>query len=543
MNDREESRERQKAQGRHRRLRFFVPPAEQNRRFGDSEDRGRLIRARILALLTMLSGGLYIIWAFQVYDRRHWVAGSLFLLAETACLGLFLLAGTNVWRLRFKPKEGIPPEEPYSVDLFIPVCGEPLHILKSSFEAATGIRWTGRLKVYVLDEQNSVGVRDLARRMGFVYRSRRAEGLPNLDAKAGNLNFGMSKSSGDLILTLDSDHVARPEILQVLAGYLRFPKVAFVQSQQSFLVPEGDPFFCSDHVFYDAVQLGNDHNDSVISCGSGVLYRREALEEIGGFASWNLVEDLTTSYELHSRGWKSIYYSHPVTIGLAPTDIWGVYRQRGQWALDTMRLFFWDNPLFKKGLRWSGRLSYLTIGVSYLCAAFVFPFFFVLPIWTYLTGGFILTGSEVEFLLIRLLYFAFMVAALRQLFRKRGSGRQFQMLVGLFPVYLIAAFRALFYPPGRKPPYRTNNSDDGSKKGKPHRLVAVLPQLFLLVANAVLPFYAILWQTAPPRVILSSIFVSALAIWSLSAVVFATYAKVEWGRQSPRSVYGQPETA
>jgi len=84
------------------------------------------------------------------------------------------------------------------------------------------------------------------------------------------------------------------------------------------------------------------------------------------------VEDLTTSYELHSHGWRSFYYPHAVSIGLAPADIWGVYRQRGQWALDTMRLFVWDNPLFKRGLPWQGRMSYLVIPLTYLGAGFVY---------------------------------------------------------------------------------------------------------------------------------------------------------------------------
>ena len=110
------------------------------------------------------------------------------------------------------------------------------------------------------------------------------------------------------------------------------------------------------------------------------LQTRPRSIDTGGFASWNLVEDLTTSYELHSRGWRSFYYPHAVSLGLAPADIWGVYRQRGQWALDTMRLFFWDNPLFKRGLPWQGRMSYLVIPLTYFGAGFIFPFLFLIPV-------------------------------------------------------------------------------------------------------------------------------------------------------------------
>ena len=309
-----------------------------------------------------------------------------------------------------------------------------------------------------------------------------------------------------------------------------FPEVGFIQSRQSYLVPEGDPFFNLDRVFYEAVQLGYDDRDNAISCGSGVLYRRAALADIGGFASWNLVEDLTTSYELHSHGWKSFYYAHVVSIGLAPAEIWGVYRQRGQWALDTMRLFFWDNPLFKRGLTWQGRMSYLVIPFTYLSAGFIFPFLFMIPIWTYLTGGSVLADSELEFVAFRGFYFLVMAFALRTLFRRQETGRQFQMLVGLFPVYLWGTLRALMYPPSRRPRYAPNHAVRPSAR-KP-AFVAILPQLTLLAASALLPFYAIAAGTAEPRLILSNAFISAAAVWSLLPAVFAAVSKKVWNDDS-----------
>ena len=84
------------------------------------------------------------------------------------------------------------------------------------------------------------------------------------------------------------------------------------------------------------------------------------------FATWNLVEDFTTSYELLSRGWRSIYFPYVLSRGLAPATLPGVYRQRFQWCLDTMRLFFWDNPLWKPGLTWGQKRHFLIIMLSYL---------------------------------------------------------------------------------------------------------------------------------------------------------------------------------
>lgn len=518
-------------------VRAIVPSTQQAQRYKDREDRRARIGAHLLALCTVLSGLGYLVWAVFERTPSHPVVTSVFLAAEGLCLTLFVVATMSVWELRYKPEEGLPVERTYDVDIFVPVCGEPLALLRATFDGVVAITWPGPLSVYVLDDGASDQVRSLASTYGFTYLSRARDGS-RVNGKAGNLNFGLAQSTGSFVLVLDADQVPQPNILQALAGYMRFERVAFVQSKQTFHVPEGDPFFNQDRVFYEAVQLGCDSYDAAISCGSGVLYRRSALQDVGGFATWNLVEDLTSSYELHSRGWKSFYYPHEVSRGQAPSDVWGVYRQRGQWALDTMRLFFWDNPLIKRGLRWRQRMSYFVIPLSYGCAAFVFPFFFVIPLWSYLTGSSIFRSPEWQFLGVRGLYMAFMALALRLLFRNHQSGRQFQMLVGLFPVYMIAVFRALVYPSGRRPTYIPNNSVRAHRKPWPAAL-AVVPQLLLLLANMTLPFYALFAGTAPPRIIFANIFVSALAIWSLLPLVVAAFGRKVWSPQeNPHDLYG-----
>ena len=512
-------------------IRSIFPPRRHSHRYRDREERAAARRARLLGLAAIAGGCAYLTWLWFTLNPHHPTLAAAFMAGEVACLLLLVSASFTVWELRHKPPEGLPLAGAPPVDVFVTACGEPIHVIRATLDAAARIEWDGPLAVYVLDDGNSAEVRAEAERHGFRYHARERLGHGRRHAKAGNLNFGLSVSSGDFVLVLDADQVARPSILRALAGYMRFPDVGFIQSQQVYFVPQGDPFFSLDRVFYEAVQLGCDDRDTVISCGSGVLYRRQALDANGGFSPWNVVEDLTTSYDLHSRGWRSFYYPHPVSIGMAPADIWGVYRQRGQWALDTMRLFFWDNPLLKRGLRASSRMTYLVIPLSYLCAGLVFPFFFLVPVWTYVTGQSVLAGSELEFAVMRGGYGILMALALQSMFRRHEAGRQFQMLAGLFPVYLLGTVRALFYPRWREASYTPNNA---RRRAARAAWIAVLPQLAIVAANAALPFYAIAAGTAEPRLIVSNACISALAIWALlPAIVAALGAKVWREEDSP----------
>ena len=68
----------------------------------------------------------------------------------------------------------------------------------------------------------------------------------------------------------------------------------------------------------------------------------EALRDIGEFPTWNLVEDLQSGVEALRRGWDGMYLPIVGAVGQhSPEDVPNVYKQRGTWAIDTVRLIIW----------------------------------------------------------------------------------------------------------------------------------------------------------------------------------------------------------
>jgi cellulose synthase (UDP-forming) len=217
---------------------------------------------------------------------------------------------------------------------------------------------------------------------------------PRQDAKAGNLNSALAQlgkvcPQADFVVTQDADEILEPAFLQKTVGYFADDRVAFVQTPKEAIVPPNDPFGNRDRVFYDTVQPGRNGSNAAFSCGSGVIWRISAVKSIGGFSAWNLVEDLTTSYQLHSAGFKSEYHNEILSIGLAPDDIPGLLKQRGTWAVDTWRLFLFDNPWRRKSLGIRQRLQYLELGLFYMTAALFTPLLIVTPVLSLATGIFL----------------------------------------------------------------------------------------------------------------------------------------------------------
>ena len=179
-------------------------------------------------------------------------------------------------------------------------------------------------------------------------------------------------------MVLDADQVADRAIAKDLLQYFtESPKLAIIATRQRFDVPEHD--FNHDNTFYEHMQTGKNDDNAAISCGSGVFYRRSALEEIGGFQTWNIVEDLYTSYVLHSKGFNSLYINKPYTTGIAPLDLSTIYKQRGTWALDSLRILFKGSPFITYGLTLRQRLHYIELAWVYIASAIAIPILFLLP--------------------------------------------------------------------------------------------------------------------------------------------------------------------
>ena len=501
---------------------------------GGPVEPARRREARIFSLAALVLGLAYLIWLGRLVLASRGSPDIFFFAAEGLSYLLLCLLGYSTWRLR-SPRKANPEFQPrLSVDILVPCCGEPLEIIQTTLKAVRRISYQP-LEVYVLDDAASEAVAALAHSLGFHYLSRTLAGLPRADSKSGNLNFGMGASRGELILVLDADQVPMPEILSRLAGYFGDPQVGYVQSKQAFFLPETDPFYNQDKVFYETIQLSNDQANAVISCGSGVVYRRRALEDIGGFASWNLLEDFTSSYELASRGWRGVYYPHALSRGLAPATLAGVYRQRFQWCLDTMRLFFWDNPVFKSGLSWRQRAHFLVVMMSYLTSGLVFPVFYAAPLLVYWRGQSCVLGDELTYGVLRGAYVVATILMFRYLFFGKEPLRQFKMLCSLFPVHALAIFAALFYPPGRKPRYRLNNLQPFAAQGSWWHLTPHLGFIFLHVS---LPVLALGLGWAEPRLIFFNTIFSALIIWIMGDLVLAVMIRPTWRpAMDPRRIY------
>ena len=296
-------------------------------------------------------------------------------------------------------------------------------------------------------------------------------------AKAGNINHAIfcGETQGDFILTLDADHIPKPQFLQrVLPYFFRFNlergvyecnRLAFVQTPQAFYnLPDSDPFGHEAHLFYGPIQQGKDGMNSAFYTGTNALLRREALvsmglqhfaddfmtdekrlaefELIGGLSSISITEDMNTAMRLHAKGWQSAYHPEILAAGLAPDDLSSTLKQKLRWAQGTIQVLLKDNPLVKPGLSVGQKLQYFQTMYSYF-AGFFIAVFLACPIISLFTGLIPVSSFSAAFAIHFLPAYAinrltFIVAGwgtpMRELWRNE------QYAIALFPLHIQAVW-------------------------------------------------------------------------------------------------------
>ncbi len=288
------------------------------------------------------------------------VVSLLLLLAEI--YGLLILFLGYFQTIEVQTRTAPAPTRFPTVDILIPTYNESVDIVRRTVIGALTIDYPQKT-VYVLDDGHRPAIEALAQSLGAVYLSR----PDNKHAKAGNLNFALRRTGGELIAIFDADHVPVRGFLNRTVGFFEDSRVALVQTAQHFFNP--DPFERNlkligkippeQHFFYHVIQPGNDFWNSAFFCGSCAVLRRSALEEAGGFKMETVTEDAHTSMELHSRGYISVYLPTALAAGLATETYRAHVQQRMRWARGMAQILRTDCPLFKKGLVIGQRLNYL----------------------------------------------------------------------------------------------------------------------------------------------------------------------------------------
>ena len=266
--------------------------------------------------------------------------------------------GISIWGKDFIPEEHQKKieeakENNYfpSVDIFLPVCGEPLTMLDNTWKYVSVMDYPN-FSVHVLDDGKKDEVKYLAEMYGFNYIRRGVNTLK----KAGNLRHAFTMTSGELISIFDADFCPRPEFLTETTTYFQDENLAICQTPQFFRWRKESSWLengasVTQELFYRMVQVNRNRFGGSICVGTCGVYRRSSLEPFGGTAAIGFSEDVHTGFNCVNNGQDLKYIPVILSMGICPDEPRAFFMQQYRWCMGSISLFsnpeFWKSNLTK----------------------------------------------------------------------------------------------------------------------------------------------------------------------------------------------------
>ncbi len=220
---------------------------------------------------------------------------------------------------------------------------------------------TPRFGVFVVDDGSTDGTQAVLEQLATelpITVLRTPEGS---FGKAAALNLGIAHARGDLIAVFDADARVAPDFLARMVTHLQGDRVGGVQSRRLLYNPDqnlvtriqDDEYTLFQHLLQRARQA---FGGIVCFSGNGLIFKRAALEDVGGWNDEALTEDIDLSVRFHLAGWEIRYCEEAVVWEEAVPRLRDLLRQRIRWFEGAIRclgdhlpaILFGRLPIFKR---------------------------------------------------------------------------------------------------------------------------------------------------------------------------------------------------
>jgi cellulose synthase/poly-beta-1,6-N-acetylglucosamine synthase-like glycosyltransferase len=293
-----------------------------------------------------------------------------------AILGLLSVYGIYRYRLvylflryqkhRPQPKSKFMPDSLPRVTVQLPLFNE-MYVAERLIDAVTKLEYPRELiEIQVLDDSTDDTTKIAAAAVGkkleqgfnisYHHRDNR-EGF-----KAGALEAGLKKASGELILIFDADFAPRPDCIRRMVDYFTDERIGMVQMRWSHinadysLLTKVQAIMLDGHFVIEQVarnRCGGFFNFN----GTAGMWRREAIEWSGGWQHDTLAEDTDLSYRAQLMGWHFVYLADDDVPAELPVEINAFKSQQRRWAKGVVQVGIkllkriWHDPRLSKRVK------------------------------------------------------------------------------------------------------------------------------------------------------------------------------------------------
>ena len=248
-----------------------------------------------------------------------------------------------------------------------------------------------RLKIMVLDDSNDETVELLQetvehyRRQGFQIQYVRRENRRGY--KAGALKNAMEQTDTEFVAIFDADFMPPKWFLRKAIPYFSSPKIGLVQCRWGHVNEEYSAMTRAQAMSLDLhflVEQKAKSNSSLFMNFNGTagIWRRECIDDAGGWHTATLVEDLDLSYRAQMKGWRCIFLPDVVVDAELPVQMNAAKRQQFRWAKGSIQcaLKLLSNIVAKRGIEVGTKVQAFVQLTRHVVYPFMLIQFLTLPL-------------------------------------------------------------------------------------------------------------------------------------------------------------------
>jgi len=248
----------------------------------------------------------------------------------------------------------------YSVSVIIPAFNEEKTIL-DTIKHVFASEYKNIIEVLVINDGSTDNTLNILKEILPRYKPKLKILNKANSGKADSFNKAVKFASGELIVIIDADSYPNPASIPKLVGYFDDEKVGAVTSA---CIPRNRTTFLErlQVIEYKVIAFTRkllEYIESIyVATGTLTIYRKTALEDIGGFDTSNMTEDIEATWHLVHNGWKVRMCLDAIVTTTTPKKVRAWFRQRRRWAIGGLQcLNKYKNCFMKK----KGMLGYFII--------------------------------------------------------------------------------------------------------------------------------------------------------------------------------------
>lgn len=196
--------------------------------------------------------------------------------------------------------------------------------------------------------------------------------------KAGALKEGLKQAKGELVAIFDADFLPRADFLRKTVEYFKNEKIGVVQTRWEHINKDYSLLTRMQamqlDVHFTVEQRGRKAGHCLLQFnGTAGVWRRETIDDAGGWEADTLTEDLDLSYRAQLKGWEIIFLEEVGSPSELPAEMNGLKSQQFRWTkggAETARKMLpnlWQSDLsLRKKIHGSAHLLGSSVFVSIL---------------------------------------------------------------------------------------------------------------------------------------------------------------------------------